>query len=97
MSHELASLQIIPSAVIVVLSLALLAALYRMVKGPSAADRLVAFDITTLLVMGIAVTGAIMTDERVLLDVAVVLALTTFVGTVALAGMLARSGRPEGP
>jgi multicomponent Na+:H+ antiporter subunit F len=69
---------------------AFLLALWRFFVGPSAADRVVAFDVLTI----IAVTGIVLialTEERgIYLDVALVYALLSFLGVIAVARYLER-------
>lgn len=74
--------------------LSVFAALARVLVGPSLADRVVAFDLVTVL--AIAFTGLVAWryGEPALLDVAVVLALVAFVATIAFADHLVR--REEG-
>lgn len=71
-------------------TVALFAALYRLVRGPSLPDRVVALDLTALLVVGVIATYEILTREPVLLDAAIVLALVAFLGTVGFARYLER-------
>ncbi len=70
------------------LGLALVFALTRLLRGPSLPDRIVALDLMTTV--GVAMCGvyAVTHDQPVFLDVAVVMALITFVGTVAFARYL---------
>ncbi|HET6398127.1 MAG TPA: monovalent cation/H+ antiporter complex subunit F [Candidatus Thermoplasmatota archaeon] len=80
--------------------------LARLVKGPSLADRAVAFDLIAMAVLALACLEAMRSGRGVFLDAAVVLAILTFVATVAIAQFLAparslaptpgRSG-PDGP
>jgi multicomponent Na+:H+ antiporter subunit F len=72
------------------LTVALLAAFYRLAKGPSLPDRVVALDLTALLAVGIIATYGILTREPVLLDAAIVLALIAFLATVGFARYLER-------
>jgi len=72
------------------LVLAVLLAVVRLVRGPSVPDRVVALDLIATLVMGIMGIYAIATDEAVLLDLVVVLALLSFMGTVAFARYVER-------
>jgi len=69
---------------------AFLLALYRFFKGPSAADRVVAFDVLTI----IAVTGIVLVafaEGRVIyLDVALIYALLSFLGVIVVARYLER-------
>lgn len=64
---------------------AVLLALARVKQGPSAADRVAAFDLVTSATVALAGTLALAYGAPVLLDVGLVLALVTFVATVALA------------
>jgi multicomponent Na+:H+ antiporter subunit F len=73
---------------------AVILAFARLVRGPSLPDRVVALDLISVLAAGIAATYAIAAETAVFLDVAIVLALISFVGTVAFARFLERQG-PE--
>lgn len=73
-----------------VLLLAVLLAVVRLVRGPHLPDRVVALDLIATLVMGIMAVYAIATDSAVLLDLVVVLALLSFMGTVAFARYVER-------
>ena len=68
-----------------ILGVAVLAAVGRLVKGPSLPDRVVAMDLLGVLVVGIIVVLAATTRVRPTLDAAVVIALIGFVATVAYA------------
>lgn len=60
-------------------------AFVRLVRGPTLPDRVVALDMIGTLVIGIMAVHAVRTNQPVVLDVAVVLALILFLGTVAFA------------
>jgi multicomponent Na+:H+ antiporter subunit F len=60
-------------------------ALIRMVRGPSLSDRVVALDLMATLAVGFAVSYAMLTRQSILLDIATVVALLGFLGTVAFA------------
>jgi multicomponent Na+:H+ antiporter subunit F len=77
---------------LIVLSVALLLALYRLVRGPSLPDRVVALDLTAILAVGVISVYSIATDQAALLDAALVLALIVFLGTVTFARYLERGG-----
>ena len=64
---------------------AVVLAFFRLVRGPSLADRVVALDMMTVLIVAFCGLFAISTGEHAFLDVAVVLALVGFLATVALA------------
>ena len=57
----------------------------RLVRGPTLADRVVALDMMTVLIVAFCGLFAISSRQRAFLDVAVVLALVGFLATVALA------------
>ncbi|NLI31975.1 MAG: hypothetical protein GX422_04220 [Deltaproteobacteria bacterium] len=60
-------------------------AFVRLIKGPSFPDRVVALDIMTTVAMGLIGLYAMETGEAIFLDVALLLALVSFLGTVAFA------------
>lgn len=68
-----------------ILGLAALIALVRVVRGPTLPDRVVALDLVGVLAGGVAVVSAAGTGASYFLDVAIVIALISFVGTVAYA------------
>lgn len=76
-----------------VLALPLMLGFLRLALGPSLPDRVVALDFMTAVAVAVAGLWAIASDNPVFLDVAMVLALITFVGTVAFARYLERRGR----
>lgn len=69
-------------------------AVVRLVMGPGLADRAVALDLLAVLVVAYAGLRALVTGVDAYLDVALVVALTGFIGTVALARFILR--RAEG-
>jgi multicomponent Na+:H+ antiporter subunit F len=68
-----------------VLALAVVLGFVRLLRGPSLPDRVVAFDLLATVGVGISAVYSMAYDQPVFLDVAVVLALISFVGTVAFA------------
>lgn len=77
------------------LGIALFLALGRLVRGPSLPDRVVALDLIAALTVGIIGTYSIGTNQQVFLDVAIVLALIAFLGTVAFAQYVERRAHDE--
>ena len=69
----------------VLLAIAAAATLYRIVRGPSVADRMVALD--TLLFIGAGAIGLyiVATGDTTYIGVLAVLVLTAFIGTVVVA------------
>jgi multicomponent Na+:H+ antiporter subunit F len=79
------------TATFAVLGLAALGFLYRLLRGPSLADRVVGFDgIVAVLVIGI-VADAVRTGSAAMLPIVVVLALLGFSST-ALVGRFIEAG-----
>jgi multicomponent Na+:H+ antiporter subunit F len=72
-------------AILPLLSISLLLTFVRLLRGPSLADRVVALDLMVAIIMGIIAVYAIAAHQSALLDVAMVLALLSFLGTVAFA------------
>lgn len=72
------------------LAASLLLALVRVVRGPSLPDRVVAFDLLTIVAIAAIGLATLVFDQPVLLDVAMILALLTFIATVAFADHLIR-------
>lgn len=67
---------------------AFLLALYRFVKGPCSEDRVVAFDVMTIIsITGIVLT-ALVEGRGVYLDVALIYALLSFLGVIVVARYL---------
>jgi multicomponent Na+:H+ antiporter subunit F len=76
------------------LGLAFLLALFRLVRGPTLPDRVVAMDLIGVLVVGLIVVLAARSGARAALDAAIVIALIGFLGTVAYATYVEK-GRQE--
>lgn len=81
------------NATLGILAAGIVLSLVRLARGPSLADRVVAFDLLTFLVAGVAAAAAIRTDEPAFLDAAIVVTLVPFLATVAFAQFLMRRGR----
>ena len=65
-------------------------ALVRLLQGPGLPSRVIALDMMLVLGIGIIVIYAVLTDQPVFVDVAGVLALVSFLGTVAFAEYVER-------
>jgi multicomponent Na+:H+ antiporter subunit F len=79
------------------LTVMLAGAVVRVIRGPHLADRVVALDLVAYVAVCMIGTGAMLTGEGSLLDVALVLSLLAFLGTVAFARFIERSyGRGDG-
>ncbi|MCO5185189.1 MAG: cation:proton antiporter [Anaerolineae bacterium] len=72
------------------LTLAVILTFVRVLRGPTMADRVVAIDLMASLAIGIIAVYAIASDNPQVLDIALVLALLSFLGTVAFGFYLER-------
>ena len=75
---------------IAVLALSLALTSYRMLRGPGYADRIVALDMLTGVVVSLAGLTALATGRGAFLDVGLGVALINFVSTCAFAAFLER-------
>lgn len=73
-----------------ILALAVVLVFTRLVRGPSLPDRVVALDLMNTLGIGIIASYAIATGQSAFLDVAIAMALISFLGTVAFAYYIER-------
>jgi multicomponent Na+:H+ antiporter subunit F len=62
--------------------------LYRILKGPTAADRAVAIDTLGILIVGFCAILSLSTGRSWYLDIAIAWALQSFIGVLALAKFL---------
>ncbi len=62
----------------------------RLVLGPTMVNRVVALDLLSILIVGMLASEAVRTGEYALLDVAVVIGITAFIGTAAFAVLIDR-------
>jgi multicomponent Na+:H+ antiporter subunit F len=74
------------------LSLALLLAFVRLVRGPSLPDRVVALELLASLTVGFIAVSVVASGRAPFLDVAMVLALTAFLAAVGFARYLEKGG-----
>jgi multicomponent Na+:H+ antiporter subunit F len=80
------------TVVLNILVVALFLAFIRLVRGPSLPDRVVALELCGTVIVGMIAVQAILADQQALLDVAIGLALVSFLGTVAFARYVQRGG-----
>lgn len=62
--------------------------LFRILRGPTAADRVVAIDILGILIVGFCAVLGIATGRNWYIDIGIAWALQSFIGTLALAKYL---------
>lgn len=86
------SLPLLASVLGLALVVAFALAGWRMVKGPTFADRFIALDMLTAVAVGFSAVAAVGTGRSGFLDVGLGIALINFVGTAAFATFLERKG-----
>lgn len=84
------SMSLFATVLIVLLAIALVLAGWRMVSGPSFADRFIALDMLTAVAVGFAALTAVATGRGAFLDIALGISLINFVATAAFAAFLER-------
>lgn len=68
----------------------MLLTLWRLMRGPTAADRVVALDSMTIISISLIAAIASLTQRIIYMDVALIYALISFIGVVAVARYLER-------
>jgi multicomponent Na+:H+ antiporter subunit F len=81
---------------LVLLLLGIVLAFIRLLIGPDPADRIVALDLISILIVAFLAAYSIYRDEKSFLDVAIAYALIAFLGTVALARYRERLAKKHG-
>ena len=76
----------------VILGLAFLLTIWRVIQGPTLADRVVALDMLTGIVIGFIALIAIRTGFNLYIDIAISLGLVGFLATVAFARFILSRG-----
>ncbi|MCD4848417.1 MAG: cation:proton antiporter [Candidatus Aegiribacteria sp.] len=71
-----------------VLILTSLMVLFRVLRGPTAADRIVAIDIFGILIVGLCAVLSVTTGRSWYIDIGIAWGLQSFIGTLALAKYL---------
>ena len=79
-------------AALAVCGATVLLAVVRLVRGPSTADRVVALDLLSAVAVGIMTAWSVAADDPVFLDVALLVALLAFLGTVAFGAYAEQEG-----
>ena len=78
----------IGSVYLVIIGFGVLLCLFRMIKGPTAPDRAVALDTSVTVTTALLVLIGLILKRQIYLDVSLVYAVLTFVGSVAIARYL---------
>ncbi len=72
----------------IIAGLAFLLVLWRFALGPTPIDRVIAFDVMTIISITFIVLAALVEQRGIYLDVALVYALLSFLGVIAIARYL---------
>ncbi len=75
------------TAIIIAFSALLLAmvfAVIRLIRGPKSANMIVALDLIASIVMGYILLYTVLTDKIIYFDIAIIISLISFMGTVAI-------------
>jgi len=75
---------------VLLLALAALVGLYRLLAGPTRADRVIALDLLFAIAVVLCICAALMSGSEAFLDVAIGLALAGFIATIAWARLIDR-------
>jgi multicomponent Na+:H+ antiporter subunit F len=78
----------------IMLALAAMVAFVRVIRGPTLPDRVISIDLVGVVIVMLVTVAAAATGEPAFLDVAMIVALVSFVGTVAYARYIERERRP---
>ncbi|MFT4412984.1 Na(+)/H(+) antiporter subunit F1 [Fredinandcohnia humi] len=73
---------------LILLSVSTIAYIYRVVKGPSIPDKVIALDAIGINLIGITAIISILLDSNSFLEVILLIAIVAFVGTVAFSKFL---------
>jgi multicomponent Na+:H+ antiporter subunit F len=77
-------------AIVILAMIAALFGFYRMLAGPSRADRVVAMDLLFAIAIVLCICAAMVSGSTAFLDVAIGLALVGFVATIAWSRLIER-------
>lgn len=80
---------------LLILLLCVLFCIYRVLRGPTPADRIVAIDILGILIVGICAILGIPTGRSWYIDIGIAWALQSFISTIAFAKYLEGRGFDE--
>jgi multicomponent Na+:H+ antiporter subunit F len=80
----------IGDVLLALIALAMLPVFLRLLRGPSLTDRVVALDLITTIGVAMSALYATIHDAPVFLDVAILIALISFVATIAFARYVER-------
>ncbi|NCN40354.1 cation:proton antiporter [bacterium] len=92
---SISGIETVASFGLVVLSISIVISAIRLRKGPTLADRVLALDLMTTIIMGIIAMYALFSNEKVYVDVVIIFALVAFISTVVYARHIERDARRD--
>ncbi len=69
--------------------------MYRLIKGPELADRVIAIDLLAFLAAGMMLLTMIITGKKEYMDIVIILSLVVFIATVAISKYLTKGGQHD--
>lgn len=75
---------------LIIMCAGLLISLFRLIKGPTVADRTVAVDVMTIISVSIMCIASLLYDRIIYIDTAFVYGLISFIGVVTVARYMER-------
>jgi len=88
-------LSVVAAISLTLVAISIVLAFFRVLRGPSLPDRVMALDMIGLMSVSVIVLTAIVNDEPVMLDAAIALALISFLGTLAYARFIERREKSD--
>ncbi|MDJ0836772.1 MAG: monovalent cation/H+ antiporter complex subunit F [Acidobacteriota bacterium] len=85
-----ASLQLVILISLALLLVAACLAFFRMIKGPQLTDRMIALDLTSMVLLGSVMITAVYWKNPLFLDASIILAMVGFLATVGISRFLER-------
>ena len=87
------SIELFEASLLWLLGISLVFSTIRLIRGPSIADRVMALDLISVSLLGLLSIQSMLSKGSVYLDIAIVIALISFVGTVGFSlFMIRRAG-----
>lgn len=83
-------LELTLSISMLVLSISIVITLIRFIMGPTLPDRVISLELIALTIIAIVALYSMITEESVFIDIAVIISLISFLGTIAFSYYLER-------
>lgn len=83
-------LELTLSISMLVLSISIVITMIRFIMGPTLPDRVISLELIALTIIAIIALYSMITEESVFIDIAVIISLISFLGTIAFSYYLER-------